>query len=381
MKIRGIFSTLKVPLTLISLIFFSQISFSKDPVTGSYFLLFGASGGVQRIYPTNDPVSYKRSVDAQILDLKFVSSGYLSRFTLDWAFGLEHVPLFKDALRSPRKSSTGLFGEFSPRFRFGTLGTFQFGPTGKIIVSKDPTFAVNQPSEQFILAQLGPQFVYDIPFQDKYLARIEVLTLVDVNVPLRKLYSIIMGLQIGYLSDTFTDKEFAGERVAEQKRFYLDEVERDVSHPSKNLIKLTLRSDLLRFNAGQSDISKRSKSYLYKVAYFLNTNPKTWKHLDIFGHTDKTILERSQPSLSKNRADAIQSALIEAGVAPYKISTFGKGSTEPLKVSKDGPEIDGSNRRVDLIFRGVSNETFFEEDLKKIRLFKDESEEPSEKDD
>jgi outer membrane protein OmpA-like peptidoglycan-associated protein len=339
---------------------------AKDPVTGSYYLLFGALGGVEKLYPSGDPASQGRPLDAQVLNLKFVSSGYLSWATLDWAIGFEHVPLLKDALRSTRKSSSGVFGEVSPRLRIGSIGTYQVGPMAKISVGKDPSFAINGPAEQFFLAQVGPQFVYDIPFQKRYLARVELQTLMDINVPTRKIWSVVMGVQMGYLSESFTDRDFAQQRDDEEKKIYLDEKVSDVSR-DKSLVKLTLRSELLRFSAGQSQLSPKAKAYLYKVAYFINTNPGFWKRLDIYGHTDSSPLERNQASLAKSRADAVRAALLEAGVAPYKIETFGKGSSEAK-----GNTADSSNRRVDLAFRGVSQEAFFEQELERIRLYKDQ---------
>jgi outer membrane protein OmpA-like peptidoglycan-associated protein len=288
---------------------------------------------------------------------------------LDWALGLEYVPLLQDALKLSRKSSLGVFGEITPRLRFGFEGHWQLGPVLKIVVAKDPTFARYSTAEQFFLTQSGVQFIYDIPFARKYLARLELQTLFDMNVPTRKIWAGVLGFQIGYLSENFTDRDYAQLRQ-EEKKVYIDYEDAKSEEPENQFVKLTLRSEFLKFSSGQSKLSEESKLYLYRLAYVLNTNAVYWKKLEIHGYIDDSAMERNQASLSLSRAESVQRLLLQGGVAPHKMKSFGDGvlKVNSKKIDKNYGEPsalkDNNERRVELIFRGVLDNDKFQSQLK-----------------
>lgn len=77
-----------------------------------------------------------------------------------------------------------------------------------------------------------------------------------------------------------------------------------------------------------------------RVASILNRYPQT--RIEVGGHTDATGSERYNIGLSKRRADAVKNALIQQGVDPSRISTFGYGESRPVSSS------NAMNRRVEI---------------------------------
>ncbi|HUI99451.1 MAG TPA: OmpA family protein [Usitatibacter sp.] len=70
------------------------------------------------------------------------------------------------------------------------------------------------------------------------------------------------------------------------------------------------------------------------------------------GHTDSIGTERYNQKLSERRAAAVKAYLVSKGIAASKITTIGKGETEPVATNKTAAGRQ-KNRRVDIEFRGT----------------------------
>jgi OOP family OmpA-OmpF porin len=70
------------------------------------------------------------------------------------------------------------------------------------------------------------------------------------------------------------------------------------------------------------------------------------------GHTDSIGTEAYNQKLSERRANAVKSYLVSKGVPASKITTLGKGKTQPVATNKT-KEGRAKNRRVDVEFKGV----------------------------
>lgn len=70
------------------------------------------------------------------------------------------------------------------------------------------------------------------------------------------------------------------------------------------------------------------------------------------GHTDSIGTERYNQKLSERRAAAVKAYLVSKGIAASKITTIGKGETQPVATNKTAAGRQ-KNRRVDIEFRGV----------------------------
>ncbi len=70
------------------------------------------------------------------------------------------------------------------------------------------------------------------------------------------------------------------------------------------------------------------------------------------GHTDSIGTEAYNQRLSERRAAAVKAYLVSKGIPASKITTIGKGETQPVATNKTA-EGRQKNRRVDIEFKGV----------------------------
>ncbi len=70
------------------------------------------------------------------------------------------------------------------------------------------------------------------------------------------------------------------------------------------------------------------------------------------GHTDSIGTERYNQKLSERRAAAVKRYLVSKGIPASKITTIGKGETQPVATNKTAAGRQ-KNRRVDIEFKGV----------------------------
>jgi len=85
---------------------------------------------------------------------------------------------------------------------------------------------------------------------------------------------------------------------------------------------------------------------LNKVAVVMNENPD-WK-FKIIGHTDSDGTDESNLTLSQQRANAVKQTLVSLGIKADRLSTIGKGESEPVNANTS-PEEKANNRRVEFI--------------------------------
>jgi len=70
------------------------------------------------------------------------------------------------------------------------------------------------------------------------------------------------------------------------------------------------------------------------------------------GHTDSVGSDAYNQKLSERRAAAVKDYLVSKGIAASKITTIGKGESQPVATNKTA-EGRQKNRRVDIEFKGV----------------------------
>ena len=70
------------------------------------------------------------------------------------------------------------------------------------------------------------------------------------------------------------------------------------------------------------------------------------------GHTDSIGTEKYNQRLSERRAESVKQYLVSKGIPASKITTIGKGESQPVATNKT-KEGRQKNRRVDIEFKGV----------------------------
>ena len=105
-----------------------------------------------------------------------------------------------------------------------------------------------------------------------------------------------------------------------------------------------LKSDIL-FDSGQAELKPAAQSNLKQMADIMKKYPENI--LTIKGYTDSTGSVAKNTSLSKQRAEAVRTQLVAAGMPAATISTLGMGPSSPVGDNKTDVGRK-SNRRVDV---------------------------------
>ncbi len=105
------------------------------------------------------------------------------------------------------------------------------------------------------------------------------------------------------------------------------------------------------FDVNQSDLKAAARSNIESLATSLKNNPET--NILIVGHTDATGTDAYNYKLSERRAASVKSYAVSQGIASSRLTTEGRGETEPIadNTSDSGK---AQNRRVEIVI--VANE-------------------------
>lgn len=114
--------------------------------------------------------------------------------------------------------------------------------------------------------------------------------------------------------------------------------------PIKPGIKVKIEN--LFFATNKTIILPESEQSMEELAAFLESNPTVTIH--ITGHTDAVGSDRANQILSEGRAKSVRNNLIMRGVDGSRITTDGKGESEPV-ADNDTEEGRALNRRVEFV--------------------------------
>lgn len=111
-----------------------------------------------------------------------------------------------------------------------------------------------------------------------------------------------------------------------------------------------LRRDtsFIAFAFGKADVDTASFASLDSLAKYMRQSPKS--KLVLQGHADEIGTPQANQTLSVERANAILTHLVGAGIDPSRIMIVGYGESKP-RASNSSEEGRALNRRVDVIFR------------------------------
>jgi len=108
----------------------------------------------------------------------------------------------------------------------------------------------------------------------------------------------------------------------------------------QDVLTATFKSEAF-FDSNSSTLKPGAYTEIDRVAGVLNKYPQTT--IQVAGHTDSRGSEQYNLELSQRRADAVKNALVQRGVDPMRIQTYGYGESQPISSN------DALNRRVEII--------------------------------
>jgi outer membrane protein OmpA-like peptidoglycan-associated protein len=113
---------------------------------------------------------------------------------------------------------------------------------------------------------------------------------------------------------------------------------------SGDTVHLRMKEAVL-FDSDQSVLREGSGATLDACARVLKRSDKP---VQVIGYTDSVGNDTYNQRLSQARAEAVKTALVERGIAPSRITTFGRGRADPV-ASNDTQAGRAQNRRVELV--------------------------------
>jgi outer membrane protein OmpA-like peptidoglycan-associated protein len=102
----------------------------------------------------------------------------------------------------------------------------------------------------------------------------------------------------------------------------------------------------LLFDVGKSELKPGAQTNLSNLSNSLQKYPQT--NIIVIGHTDNTGQAAQNMDLSLQRAVSVRNYLASTGIDSAKLSTQGKGDTDPI-ADNSTPEGRAKNRRVELV--------------------------------
>lgn len=112
-----------------------------------------------------------------------------------------------------------------------------------------------------------------------------------------------------------------------------------------NNLVVTLPQDIL-FATNSTAVSGASRADLSTLASSINRYPDST--VNVIGHTDNVGDAAFNDDLSQRRAQAVTSVLINAGVAPQRLRSIGRGEAQPVATNQTAQGRQ-ANRRVEIV--------------------------------
>ena len=158
---------------------------------------------------------------------------------------------------------------------------------------------------------------------------------------------VLVGATVGAIAGTLVGQNL--DRQAAELRNQLGS-DVNIRNTGEELV-LTLPQDIL-FAVDSAVVRPDLQSDLRIIARNLIDNPNS--QIFVVGHTDNTGSAAYNQGLSERRAGSVGAVLRNAGVPAHRISTIGRGLTQPVA---DNSTAQGraQNRRVEIIIRPTTS--------------------------
>ncbi|MFI5394557.1 MAG: OmpA family protein [Candidatus Binatia bacterium] len=120
--------------------------------------------------------------------------------------------------------------------------------------------------------------------------------------------------------------------------------EQDRLRRNQEQLQVVMASDVM-FSSGSAALQPGGRDKLRRFAEVLTRYPRTT--VQVIGHTDSRGSEESNDELARRRARSVADELIAGGVSQSRITTSGRGPSQPMATNST-PEGRAQNRRVEI---------------------------------
>lgn len=304
-------------------------------------------------------LKHEKDAGGSQFDLRVLASYYLpnSNWLGDMGLGWQNSHFGKGQM--DRNVSAGYL-ELSSRYRFAQA--WQVGPVGKIFILGDRDFFADSETP---VAFIGAALNYEFPWLQENPVRLGARILSDINVDSRRVTMAMVDFQIGMpfssrpqiktvsRKKTHPIKEIPKKETSvEENEIVVNSMDEIVSHELKDV---KLSSHKINFLLGKVSPKQNVQYFLSRLGELLSKEPELFQTVQVLGHSDHLGKPLTREILSHSRAQLVAKAMSAAGLSIDKISIKGLSDRQPLS------EKNESNRRVEIIFTGVTNETRLQE--------------------
>lgn len=352
----------------------------NDPV--GWFPFIGLAGGYMS---SNDTLLTEGTPGELKLLGSYFSEGRNSVFDFGLGFMSDS---FSQKSATQNNFISGGIAELA--WRYNSDSRWQIGPVvdgfiggGNRYGSTDPTWT----------SFGGLQLLKEFPVKGSNMFRVGLKALGDLSIPDQDIGIVSLDLQWGFGSDqrspqigetdTDTSRSVAGTQPMTETE---DSMRSDITgeeataatagdavmnarrvietDPANNAI--ILRNDArMQFSTGTATVEGNNAEFIQRVGSTLSQHSDLFTKVEVIGFADQTGSRNTNMRVSKFRAQEVAKTLEAGGLPSDKIQTSWKGAEDPLYKSLL-PEDMQQNRRVDLKFHGVKDQTALQDVLNQL---------------
>ena len=248
---------------------------------------------------------------------------------------------------SQAKAMNGNTLEAAARYQWESR--WQAGVVYNTIFDRGNFYGANQGDAQFA----GLQALKEFDLGQAWLARVGGRLMTDINVPGQMVNMAIVDLQVGWNPNA--QRQSVSKAAPARTTRPVQAMIPNPTLPSL-MAELSDRPGVAHFAVDSASVPKEDQKRLARLAKNLEKRTDLFQSVEVVGHTDPTGTESHNQILSEERANSVRQVLVSAGWPADKLSTFGRGETQPVILSPMAPNF-GDNRRVEIRFQGVKDET------------------------
>lgn len=326
----------------------------NDPV--GWFPFIGLSGGY---------ISPETTLETEAThgDLKIIGSNFSESRRSVFDIGAGYMgDSFNQSTNHGNKLSAGI-AEMA--WRYNSTDRWQIGPVVDAFIGGGDRFGSTDPTWTSFA---GLQLMKEFPVKGTSMFRVGLKGLTDLSIPNADINTVMLDLQWGFGASQKAPEVAAidnsgttGTTVAAPSTVDTGRglLQKDAHG---NWVLSGTDNSKMQFETNKADL--RDEAYVRKVGSGLSAKSSLFDRVEVNGYADQTGTDKINIPLSKKRAANVASVLRQGGLNTGHVQSIGRGAIKSSGTYQAMmPEDLQQNRRVDLIFHGVKDESALESAL------------------